>query len=180
MIYLQSWILLLLAFAVGAWIGWRLRGPAPRVAFAEAIPAAPISPPVRAATIPPVRTVEPRAFSIPPVSPLAYRPAAEVETLVIAAQPGAAPLLLDGPRGQADDLKKITGVGPSNESELHNLGVYHFWQIASWTAPEVAWVAHHIEFGTRIAQENWMDQAARLARGEETPGSRAYEAGRQK
>ena len=42
--------------------------------------------------------------------------------------------LLDAPRdGQADDLKRLSGVGPKLEKLLHENGVYHFDQIAAWT-----------------------------------------------
>src|ERR1700726_1990311 len=37
---------------------------------------------------------------------------------------------LSGPRGVADDLKKLTGVSPTIEKRLNDLGVFHFWQIA--------------------------------------------------
>ncbi len=37
---------------------------------------------------------------------------------------------LAGPRGVADDLKKLTGVSGAIEKKLNDLGVFHFWQIA--------------------------------------------------
>ena len=56
----------------------------------------------------------------------AYAPA---ETAADATAPGA----LAQPRnGQANDLKKIKGVGPKLETILNTLGVFHFDQIMAW------------------------------------------------
>src|ERR1700676_292550 len=38
---------------------------------------------------------------------------------------------LSGPRGVADDLKKLTGVSPTIEKKLNDLGIFHYWQIAA-------------------------------------------------
>src|SRR5689334_4312370 len=37
---------------------------------------------------------------------------------------------LPGPRGTADDLKKLTGVSGAIEKKLNDLGVFHYWQLA--------------------------------------------------
>ena len=37
---------------------------------------------------------------------------------------------LPGPRGVADDLKKLPGVSPAIEKQLNDLGIFHFSQIA--------------------------------------------------
>src|SRR5215813_4958541 len=37
---------------------------------------------------------------------------------------------LSGPRGVADDLKKLPGVSPAIEKQLNDLGIFHYWQIA--------------------------------------------------
>ena len=37
---------------------------------------------------------------------------------------------LPGPRGVADDLKKLPGVSPAIEKQLNDLGIFHYWQIA--------------------------------------------------
>jgi large subunit ribosomal protein L21 len=84
---------------------------------------------------------------------------AEAET------PGAKPgNLLDAPRGgQADDLKRLSGVGPKLETLLNENGVYHFEQIAAWTADEVEWMDAQLSFKGRIERENWIEQAQTLA-----------------
>ncbi|MBJ3763524.1 NADH-quinone oxidoreductase subunit E [Maribius pontilimi] len=86
------------------------------------------------------------------------------------------PAALDGPReGQADDLKDIKGVGPKLEALLHEMGFYHFDQIASWTPREIAWVDRNLEgFKGRVLRDDWVGQARILARdGETDPTSRA-------
>jgi predicted flap endonuclease-1-like 5' DNA nuclease len=83
---------------------------------------------------------------------------------------GTRPVALDGPRGdRADDLKMIKGVGPRLEKLLHQLGFYHFDQIAAWSPEEVAWVDEHIEgFKGRVTRDNWVSQATLLAGGGQT------------
>jgi large subunit ribosomal protein L21 len=72
--------------------------------------------------------------------------------------------LLDAPRdGKADDLKKITGVGPKLESLLNDSGVYHYDQIAAWTADEIAYMDDKLSFKGRIERDGWIAQAAQLA-----------------
>lgn len=83
---------------------------------------------------------------------------------------GTKPVTLDGPRGgQADDLKMIKGVGPKLEGVLHGVGVYHFDQIAAWTADHVAWADQNlVGFKGRVSRDNWVAQAKVLAEGGET------------
>jgi predicted flap endonuclease-1-like 5' DNA nuclease len=79
--------------------------------------------------------------------------------------------------GKADDLKRISGIGPKNESILHSLGFFHFDQIASWTATEVNWVDDHLRFNGRIKREEWIRQARLLAEGKEAEFTRLYGTG---
>ncbi|MCB1540731.1 MAG: cell envelope biogenesis protein TolA, partial [Rhodoblastus sp.] len=91
---------------------------------------------------------------------------------------GARPLGLAAPKGgKADDLKKVKGIGRQNEERLHNLGVWHFDQIAAWTAENVKWIGSYLAFPGRIDRENWIEQAASLSRGELTEFARRVEAG---
>jgi NADH-quinone oxidoreductase subunit E len=82
---------------------------------------------------------------------------------------GARPLALEAPRGAAEDLQRIKGVGPVNEKHLHGLGVFHFDQIAAWTRAEIRWVGTYLAFPGRIDREQWVAQAANLARGGSGP-----------
>ena len=70
--------------------------------------------------------------------------------------------------GIADDLKKISGVGPKLEKTLNGLGIFHFSQIAAFTPDNVAWVDRHLRFKGRIERENWIEQAKVLAAGGDT------------
>jgi NADH-quinone oxidoreductase subunit E len=83
---------------------------------------------------------------------------------------GARPPALEGPReGGPDDLQRIKGVGPVNEKRLHELGVYHFDQIAAWGRSEIRWVGTYLSFPGRIDREQWVVQAAKLAAGASGP-----------
>jgi NADH-quinone oxidoreductase subunit E len=84
------------------------------------------------------------------------------------------PRFLSGPKGSADDLKQISGVGPKLERTLNGLGVYHFHQLAQFTASNVAWVDEHLRFKGRIQREGWVEQAVELAAGRPTEFSRRY------
>ena len=87
---------------------------------------------------------------------------------------GTRPETLSAPRsGQADDLRQIRGVGPKLEALCHELGVYHFDQIAQWTEAEVAWVDENlVGFAGRVSRDDWVTQAKTLAAGGETEFSR--------
>ena len=76
------------------------------------------------------------------------------------------PKTLSAPRKSgADDLKLISGVGPKLEGVLNELGFWHFDQIAKWTEDEIAWVDSRLKFKGRIQRDDWMAQAAALAKG---------------
>lgn len=85
-----------------------------------------------------------------------------------------APELLDAPRGgKADDLKRIKGVGPKLEKLLNEVGVWHFDQIASWKAKDIAHVDEKmVGFHGRITRDEWVKQAKVLAKGGETEFSK--------
>ncbi len=91
-----------------------------------------------------------------------------------AAAAGSKPeMLAEAREGGADDLKMIKGVGPKLEALLHRLGVFHFDQIAGWTAEEIAWVDENLEgFRGRVSRDGWVAQARLLASGAETEFSR--------
>ena len=101
---------------------------------------------------------------------VAERPRAAAKPAPKAAAPAAvaeaeAPVTLSAPRaGQGDDLKLIVGVGPKLESLLHELGFWHFDQIADWTPAQVAWVNSRLgTFRGRIERDDWIAQARKLA-----------------
>ncbi|MBN9886571.1 50S ribosomal protein L21 [Salipiger abyssi] len=63
----------------------------------------------------------------------------------------------------ADDLKKLSGVGPALEKKLHEAGVTSFAQIAAWTEADIAEMDEKLSFKGRIEREGWIDQAKDLA-----------------
>ncbi len=85
-------------------------------------------------------------------------PAALVEEPVEETRPES----LDAPKGEADDLKRIGGIGPKIELILNELGIFHFSQIAAWTPGEQAWVDSYLRFEGRVMSEKWAEQAAEL------------------
>ncbi len=88
------------------------------------------------------------------------------------------PVGIAGPRGgRADNLQRVSGIGPKNEQILHSLGFYHFDQIAQWTEQHTDWVDGYLRFNGRIARENWVDQCRLLADGDEEEFTRLYGTG---
>ena len=79
-----------------------------------------------------------------------------------------APVFLDAPDGEPDDLTEIRGIGQSLEYTLNGLGIYHFWQIAEFGEEEIARVDQFLRFKGRIVREDWVGQAARLLHGGES------------
>ena len=66
----------------------------------------------------------------------------------------------------ADDLKKIKGVGPKSADALNALGIYKFEQLASFSVADVEWLSGEIGFSVeRIEKDGWIAMAADLAKG---------------
>ncbi|MEM8753685.1 MAG: bL21 family ribosomal protein, partial [Pseudomonadota bacterium] len=87
-------------------------------------------------------------------------PAPEAAPTVEAARPAN---LLDAAKGEADDLTRISGVGPKLQDKLNENGVYHFWQIAEWGPAEIAFMDDQLSFKGRIERDGWISQAAEYA-----------------
>ena len=87
---------------------------------------------------------------------------ASVNAQAAAPMEGAPPPALPGPEGAPDDLQRISGIGPGIEKTLHDLGIYHFRQIARFTPENVAWVNQRLRFKGRIEREDWIGQARTL------------------
>ena len=64
----------------------------------------------------------------------------------------------------ADDLKKLSGVGPALEKKLHAAGVTTFAQIAAWGADEIAEFDEKLSFKGRIDREGWVEQAQAIVK----------------
>ncbi|WP_137392423.1 30S ribosomal protein S2 [Rhodoligotrophos defluvii] len=70
---------------------------------------------------------------------------------------------LSEPRGAPDDLKKITGLGPTVEKKLNELGIYHFWQIAEMNTDQIRALDDALQFKGRVERDDWAAQAKGLA-----------------
>lgn len=109
----------------------------------------------------------PRTDALPlATAPAQARPPAGPAAPPATALAGAPPQGLAAPEGEPDDLQQISGIGPGIEKILHELGIYHFRQIAEFTPDNVAWVNQRLRFKGRIEREDWIGQARRLATGE--------------
>ena len=91
----------------------------------------------------------------------------EAPAVAPTAAPAAAPKFLDAPNGEPDDLKKILGIGSVLEEKLHEIGVYHFSQIAEFSEDDVAAINTHLNFPGRIERDEWIPQARELMQGGE-------------
>jgi len=63
----------------------------------------------------------------------------------------------------ADDLKRLKGVGPAIERKLNAAGLYTFRQLAALSEADVSWLAQQIRTSSsRIARDRWIEQAEAL------------------
>ncbi|HAT65993.1 MAG TPA: molybdopterin oxidoreductase [Flavobacteriaceae bacterium] len=63
----------------------------------------------------------------------------------------------------ADDLKRISGVGPKMEEKLHQLGIFTFEQVSKMTDTEYDLLDSIIdEFPGRAKRDDWAGQASKL------------------
>jgi len=63
-------------------------------------------------------------------------------------------------KGNPDDLKIIEGIGPALEKLCHELGFFHFDQIAAWGASEIEWMDANLKgFKGRVTRDKWVAQA---------------------
>jgi large subunit ribosomal protein L21 len=96
----------------------------------------------------------------------AKKPAAKKEaapkTEAAAEAPGAeaAPAQASG----ADNLKKLTGIGPALEKKLNGAGITTFAQIAALTEADIARLEEELGLAGRFAKDGWLEQARDLAK----------------
>jgi len=67
---------------------------------------------------------------------------------------------LSGPRGVADDLKKLPGVSGAIEKRLNDLGIFHYWQIAGLNTEAAHNVGEEVGLPGRV--DGWIAQAKAL------------------
>ena len=83
-----------------------------------------------------------------------------VEELPKPAEKGLGFEPLPGPRGVADDLKKLTGVSPAIEKKLNDLGIFHYTQIAELSADAAHNVGEEVGLPGRV--QGWVAKAKEL------------------
>tara|TARA_R110000737_G_scaffold317786_1_gene328545 strand:+ start:1 stop:978 length:978 start_codon:yes stop_codon:yes gene_type:complete len=115
------------------------------------------------AEVAPAPASEAQSKAKPPRTEAEPTPAAE-------AGAGKKPRTMKAPRkAGADDLKLIKGVGPKLEAMLNEMGYFHYDQIAKWGPAEVEWADQNlVGFKGRVSRDNWVEQAGKLAAGEQT------------
>jgi len=121
-----------------------------------------------------VKSEKAAAKTSAPKAKAAAKPKAAPKSVEKATVAAKKPRTMKAPRkAGADDLKMIKGVGPKLETMLNELGIYHFDQIAGWSAAEVAWVNDNLTgFKGRVSPDNWVEQSRKLASGQETEFSK--------
>ena len=67
---------------------------------------------------------------------------------------------LPGPRGVADDLKKLPGISPAIEKQLNDLGIFHFTQIAALSTTAAHNVGEEVGLPGRV--DGWITKAKEL------------------
>lgn len=125
--------------------------------FSVPAPAASVKVAKSAAATPP--KAEPKVGTAPAPSPAAAASPPPETT-----SGGTKPKFMTAARETgADDLKLIKGVGPKMEKMLNGMGIFHFDQIAGWSAAELAWVDDNLEnFKGRASRDDWIPQAKEL------------------
>ena len=87
----------------------------------------------------------------------------EVRTAGQGSNDNTPPFGLAEPDGEPDDLTEIVGIGKVFEQMLHELGVFHFRQIAAFGPGDVARINSELkEFRGRIEHDDWIGQAKEL------------------
>ncbi len=86
----------------------------------------------------------------------------------VAPEPAPAP----APSGAEDDLSQIKGLGPKLKTQLAEMGITSFAQIAAWDDAEIDRIDAQLgRFQGRIRRDNWVEQAKLLMAGDQA----AYE-----
>lgn len=67
------------------------------------------------------------------------------------------------PKGESNDLTKISGVGEELQKRLNKYGITQYEQIANFSDEDIAKIDEVLNFKGRIERENWVGQARDLA-----------------
>lgn len=74
------------------------------------------------------------------------------------------PLIRSAPRPSGkDQLQEIEGIDLELEEKLNELGVFHFDQIAKWSAKNCHWVEEYLTLeDNQVREQSWIEQAKNL------------------
>ena len=67
-------------------------------------------------------------------------------------------------RAKADDLKRISGIGPKLVTVLNGMGVARYADIANWSESEMGRIDAELGLDGRIGRDDWIGQAKVLAK----------------
>lgn len=183
------WPMILVAVAIGIVVGFLIFRPKQRVTLTR--DSAPIRPHMQAPA------VEPPATPVPPASPtpapVRTAPARDDsdgggegedvgDEIAAATSDVVGEIIgtdvhsnLPGSRGVPDDLQRMKGVGPKLAGLLAGQGYMRFEQIAALTPEEIEQLDAQLgAFRGRLVRDRIVEQAAFLARGDETGYERVF------
>lgn len=69
---------------------------------------------------------------------------------------------IEGPRGEAEDLKLVKGIDDKMEQQLNDAGVFHYWQIADLDADQKAALESKLGVSGQIDSDGWIESAKKL------------------
>ena len=69
---------------------------------------------------------------------------------------------IEAARGEADDLKRITGIVFKLEQRLNDAGVFHFWQVADLAGDQLIALDRQLRLKGQIQKDDWVGQARKL------------------
>ncbi|MDB5530136.1 MAG: nuoE [Devosia sp.] len=107
-------------------------------------------------------------------APAVVAPAAPATQVNPVAEKGGEAPLFVAPAGAPDDLKLISGVGPVLEGRLNGLGITKWSQVAAFGPDDITKVEASLNFKGRVTRDNWLAQAAALAKGGEAEYVRVF------
>ena len=101
--------------------------------------------------------------AVRPTTPKSAEGVAARETVAgaKAAAPAKAPVKR---RAKADDLKRISGIGPKLVTVLNGMGVARYADIANWSESEMGRIDAELGLDGRIGRDDWIGQAKVLAK----------------
>ena len=135
----------------------------PKAAVKEAAVKAVAPKPVAAKQRPAaVKKAEPKPAVVAPKAVTA--PAKKTAKVEAAAPVAVKPAPARGRKAaeKADDLKRISGVGPKLEQVLNGRGIKRFADIAAWSDADVERIDGELGFEGRIRRDDWVGQAKAL------------------